>query len=75
MREPQHREVLVELAQPARIVDEQRLAARVIEDPGRVQIRDVDRRILAHQHDVEVGEPLRATLASIWNASAGVAPA
>ena len=55
-------------AQRRLVVPEQRLvrvdrAARVIEDPRRVQIGDVDRRILAHQHDVEVREPHRGALA------------
>jgi hypothetical protein len=58
-------EMLVELAQPARIVDQQRLAARVIEDPRRVQIGHVDRRVLAHHHDVEVREPQRRALAEL----------
>jgi hypothetical protein len=45
--------VFVQLAQPARVVDQEGLAAGLLEDPGRVQVGDVDRRILAHEHRVE----------------------
>jgi hypothetical protein len=48
--------VLIELTQATRIVDQHSLAARVVEDPGGVQIRDIERRILAHQHGVEIAE-------------------
>ena len=42
-------ELLVGVAQPARIVDEQRLAARALEQQRRVEVGLIERRILADE--------------------------
>ena len=46
-------ELLVGVAQPARIVDEQRLAARVLEHQRRVEVLRIERRVFADEHRVE----------------------
>ncbi len=61
-RELEDGELLVGLAQPARIVDEERLAARVLEDQRGEVVGLIERRILAHQHRVVGAE--RAPLAA-----------
>ena len=56
-------EVLVELAEAAGIVYEKSFAARPLEEPGGVEIEDVDGRILADEDRVEGGERSRLSLA------------
>ena len=53
LREQQRRQLLVEVAQALRVVDHQRtLRLGQAEDLGVVQVIGVDRRVLAHQHDL-----------------------
>ena len=54
--EAEHRQLLVRLAQAARVVDQQGLAARPLEQQGREVVVEVEGRVLAHEHDVEVVE-------------------
>ena len=57
LREPGRVDLLVHVAQALRAVHDQRARQLgALEDVGRVDVLGVERRILAHQHDVEVAE-------------------
>ena len=53
-REVEHEQFLGRVADAARVVDDQRLARDPLEQIGGGDVADVERRILPHQHDVDV---------------------
>jgi hypothetical protein len=56
MREIQHRQLLVGIAQPARVVDDDGLSARALEQQRREVIVHVEGRVLAHQHGLAAAQ-------------------
>ena len=54
LREIEHEQLFGRVADRRRVVDDQRLACDPLEQMGRGDVAEVERRILAHQHDVDV---------------------
>ena len=53
-REIEHPDLFRRVAHRRRVVDDQRLALDPLEQVGRGDVAEVERRVLAHQHDVDV---------------------